>query len=175
MSGAMSRQRNWYLVHCKPRQERVAEGHLARQGYEVYLPLFRQARRRQGRRVSTVGPMFPRYLFIHLDSRTDNWGPIRSTRGVSALVRFGQEPARVPDGLISFLRGREDEKGIQTVQIEEFRAGGRVRVTEGPFAGYEGVYVARSGKERVVVLLSILGQETRTQIESMVLEPISGK
>ena len=103
----------WYLLYSKPRQEGVAVENLKRQGYETYLPLIRTRRRRQGQYVSLVEPMFPRYLFIHLSDQTDNWGPIRSTLGVSALVRFGDLPAQVPDRLIDALKSREDDSGIQ--------------------------------------------------------------
>ena len=78
----------WYLIYTKPRQERYARENLERQGYEVYLPLIRDRRRRKGRYVETVDALFPRYLFIHLDQDTDNWSPIRSTFGVSGLGLF---------------------------------------------------------------------------------------
>ena len=167
------RHHRWYLVYCKPRQESTARINLGRQGYDTYLPLVRQARRRQGRRVAVVGPMFPRYLFIHLSDRTDNWGPIRSTLGVVSLVRFGMQPAAVPDDLIGMLREREDEEGVQILPIDNYRPGTKVRITEGGFAGYEGIFLARSGTERVTVLLSLLGRAIRTRVDIGAIEPAS--
>ena len=81
----------WYLIHTKPRQEHIALTNLERQGYTCYLPLLRveKIRRRKAEVVSE--PMFARYLFVRL-STSDNapsWAPIRSTLGVSQLVRFG--------------------------------------------------------------------------------------
>ena len=96
----MSRKRSWYLVHTKPRQENLAQENLERQGYETYLPRIYQTRRRNGRHVKTIEAFFPRYLFIHLDSETDNWAPIRSTIGVSKMIRFDGIPAMVPEQLI---------------------------------------------------------------------------
>ncbi len=156
--------KDWYLVYAKPRQESVAQTNLARQGYETYLPLVRQVIKRQGRRVIVVGPMFPRYLFIHLDIQSDNWAPIRSTLGVASLVRFGQQAAQVPDKLVAMLQQRADEQGVQTLPVEEHRPGTRVRITEGSLAGYEGVLLAKSGRDRVVLLLEILGKFTRTVV-----------
>jgi transcriptional antiterminator RfaH len=163
--------KQWYVVYAKPRQETVAKKNLERQGYETYLPLVSQARRRNGRRVSVVGPMFPRYLFIHLDNRSDNWAPIRSTRGVISLVRFGQAAAKVPDALVSALHGREDERGVQIMPVEEYRAGSRVRITDGSFSGYQGVFLAKTGRDRVVLLLDILGKHTRATVNVNVIEP----
>jgi len=163
--------KNWYLVYAKPRQETVARTNLVRQGYEIYLPLVRQPRKRKGRRVTVIAPMFPRYLFIHLDSQTDNWGPIRSTLGVVSIVRFGYQPARIPDHLVSMLRAREDDVGIQVVPVEEYKRGGKVRITDGSFMGYEGIFLAKTSRERVVVLLDILGKHTRTVVDAATIEP----
>ncbi len=54
-------------------------------------------------------PLFPRYLFIRLGQghADQSWDPIRSTKGVSQLVRFGVSPAKVHDDLIDQLRATE--------------------------------------------------------------------
>ena len=116
--------KKWYLVYAKPRQERVARTNLERQGYETYLPLSRETKRRRGRATEVVAPLFPRYLFIHLDSQTDDWGPIRSTLGVVSLVRFAYQPAQVPDDLVATLRAREDSEGLVAVPATYSNAGG---------------------------------------------------
>jgi transcriptional antiterminator RfaH len=166
-----SRNQQWYLVYAKPRQETVARMNLERQGYSVYLPLVRQPRRHKGRAISVVAPMFPRYLFIQLDKHTDNWGPIRSTFGVVSIVRFGQAAAAVPNDLIAVLQSREDENGIQVLPIEQYRQGAKVRITNGGFAGYEGIFVAHSGRDRVTVLLEVLGRYTRARVDLGAIEP----
>ncbi len=166
-----SAAKDWYLVYTKPRQETVAQANLARQSYETYLPLMHETRRRRGQRTTVISPMFPRYLFIHLDSQSDNWGPIRSTLGVVALVRFGHSAARIPDDLVATLRRREDERGIQLLPTEEYRPGARVRITEGALAGYEGVFLAKTGRDRVILLLEILGKHTRAVVEIETIEP----
>ncbi|OGI65033.1 MAG: hypothetical protein A2W18_05595 [Candidatus Muproteobacteria bacterium RBG_16_60_9] len=166
-------EQQWYLVYAKPRQETIAQMNLDRQGYSAYLPLVRLPRRHKGRMITVVAPMFPRYLFIRLDQRTDNWGPIRSTFGVVSIVRFGQVAASVPDGLIALLRSREDESGIQVVPLEQYRPGAKVRITDGGFAGYEGIFVAHSGRDRVTVLLQVLGRHTRARLDLGAIEPAS--
>lgn len=165
------REKKWYLIYSKPRQETAAKLNLERQGYETYLPVVRQPRRRLGRRVAVVGPMFPRYLFIRLDSETDNWGPIRSTIGVSTLVKFGQRPAEAPAGLMEILRSREDENGIQVLPTDDYRRGSRIRITDGGLTGYEGIFLARNSRDRIVVLLDIMGKHARTSVDSGAIEP----
>ncbi len=163
---------SWYLVYAKPRQEEIARENLERQGYAVYLPRATQSRRRAGRRLTVVEPLFPRYLFIRLNMGTDNWAPIRSTIGVSALVRFGAEPARVPDTLVALLRSHETGSGIHEWAQKPMRTGQGVRVADGVFAGYQGIFLARSSRERVVVLLDILGRPVRAQLIADQVDPL---
>lgn len=126
---------HWYLVHTKPRQEKCALENLQRQGYKCYLPSIPFEKLRQGLIVVADEPLFPRYLFIRLGQgdSAKSWAPIRSTRGVSRLVSFGIEPARVDDGLIKLLRTQEASVQIDPERL--FKAGERVRLTEAPFAG----------------------------------------
>jgi len=153
----------WYLIYTKPRQEQIAKENLTRQGYSVYLPLVRQLRRRAGRRVGLVGPLFPRYMFIRLDTTSDNWSPIRSTLGVSTLVHFGFQPATVPDDLVALLSASENPEGLHETG-RALRPGDKVNIEDGPMAGYEGIFLAASGRERVLVLLEIMGKEVRVQV-----------
>lgn len=162
----------WYLVYTKPRQEGVAQANLERQGYPIYLPRIRQRRRRAGRAADVIEPLFPRYLFIQLSQQTDNWGPIRSTLGVSSLVRFGADPAVVPEGLIAALRAHDDETGIQALDLPDFESGQAVRVQAGPMQGYEGIFVARTSRQRVTVLLNVLGKQAKLRVDADQLEPI---
>jgi transcriptional antiterminator RfaH len=88
---------NRYLVHTKIRQESVAQENLERQGFECFLPQIHVEKLRKGQLRVVREALFPRYLFIRLETGIDaqSWGPIRSTLGVSRLVTFGQTPAKV--------------------------------------------------------------------------------
>ena len=163
--------KRWCLVYTKPRQEDIAVANLRRQNYEIYIPQIRVSRIRRGSRLRAIEPLFPRYLFIHLDSQFDNWAPIRSTLGVTALVRFGTEPAWVPDEFIDFLVSRQDADGLHEWAEPVLVVGARARVVSGPLMGYEGVLVAKSGRERVVVLLDMVGGKVRASIGSDQVEP----
>lgn len=168
---APSKEKRWYLIHSKPRQEDTAKQNLERQGYSTYLPLLRTPRRRMERRIIRIEPMFPRYLFIQLDTETDNWAPIRSTLGVSTLVRFGMTPSPVPDDLIETLRERDDSAGVQDIPMHEFKSGQKIRIEEGPFMGYEGIFLAKSSQERVLVLLEIVGKSAKARVDITALGP----
>ena len=169
-----SPQKSWYLVYTKPRQEALAQANLERQDYGVYLPKVRLMCRRRGKQEAVVEPLFPRYLFIHLDTQSDNWGPIRSTFGVASLVRFGSEPAQVSDELVAHLKAQEGQDGLHEWAEPNLKVGDRVRVAEGPLKGVEGILLARSGQERVMLLLEMLGKEVRTHLVTGKIEPADG-
>lgn len=61
---------------------------------------------------------------------------IRSTLGVSQLVHFGSQPAKVDDGLIDHLH--QQEQALPTEAMSH--AGDSVIIAEGPFAGIEAIY-----------------------------------
>ena len=160
----MTDKKNWYLIHTKPKQEQIALENLQRQHYEVYLPMAEIQKRRQGRHQNVIEPMFPRYLFISLDKANDNWAPIRSTRGVQALVRFGGIPAKVSNDLVNKIRELEVHSESNDMAIPEFTKGVVVRILEGAFAGYEGVFEEHSSERRATILLLIADRYTRVQL-----------
>ncbi len=158
--------RKWYLIYSKPRAEELAATHLSRQEYVHYLPLITATRTHKGRLLNRIEPMFPRYLFISLDTKNDNWAPIRSTIGVSSLVKFGNQPAVVPTELVEALRSRENADGMLSLPARNFDKGDHVRIFDGPFKDYEGIFLARNSNERVIILLDILGKASRVAIKS---------
>lgn len=159
--------KHWYLVHTKPRQEKVAEYNLERQGYEVYLPLTQQPKRRNGHWTSVIEPLFPRYLFVRLQLGLEDFYPIRSTIGVRNLVRFAEEPAIVPDEIIVTLRHAADRATtLHRPHSKPFKQGDNVLIEEGPFAGLEGIFWVEKSQERVVILLEILGQRRHLTIKA---------
>ena len=155
----------WYGVCCKPRQEAVAEENLQRQGFHVYLPRIRITQRRRGQWVEVVEALFPRYLFIRIDPFRRSAAPVRSTRGVVGLVRFGREPAVVPDEVIDALLKREDSaSGLHQDNRPLFCAGDPVKLVDGPLAGMEGVVAQEDGDKRVSVLLELLGKTNKIRV-----------
>lgn len=155
---------HWYLIHTKPRQEQRALDNLQRQGYPCFLPLVQAEKLRRGRRVVEEVALFPRYLFIQLrsDLQGPSWAPIRSTLGVTRLVAFGHQPARVPDDIVTQLQRQVEELNASPQPL--FQPGQPVRITHGPFAGLEAIYQMPKGEDRAVVLLTLLQRECRLAV-----------
>ncbi len=149
----------WYVVHTKPRNEARALENLQNQGFACFLPLMEVEKRVRQRIQKVVVPMFSRYLFIQLSDVTQNWSPIRSTLGVSKLVSFGNQPAKVPQSLIDFLR-EAPKKEVERL----FGVGDAVQVINGPLKGLEGIYQAHDGEMRAMILVELLGQPQKLRM-----------
>ena len=155
----------WYAACSKPRQEAVAEENLLRQSFHVYLPRIRIRQRRRGHWIDAVEVLFPRYLFIRLDPLRRSTATVRSTRGVVGLVRFGGQPAVVPDAVMDALLQREDAaSGLHQDNRPLFSAGEAIKLVDGPLAGMEGVFTQQDGDKRVIVLLELLGKANKVSM-----------
>jgi transcriptional antiterminator RfaH len=166
----------WFLVHTKPASEAKAQDNLERQGYRIYYPRLQQPRLRAGRWSDRVAALFPRYLFLQL-SAGQSLAPVRSTLGVAAIVRFGADYAAVPHDVVEDLLRREDPvAGLHRLNRDRsFRSGAAVRVIAGAFAELDAVFEREVGDDRVVVLLSVLGQHARVQVPTQFVVPQVGR
>ena len=152
----------WYLVHTKPLGETIAQTNLERQGYEVYCPRLEQTVRRKHGWQVRIEALFPRYLFLRIDSDRQTLSPVRSTLGVATVVRFGAEFAIVPDRVVCDLRSRADpESGLHRLNCAtKFVRGAAVTIVANVFGGLEGIFDRIAGSDRVVILLTVLGRMT---------------
>ncbi len=156
----------WYLIRTKPNGEATAQTNLERQAYEVYFPCLSQSLLCRGRWRERVVPLFPGYLFLHLDEGRQALAPVQSTLGVTGTVRFGACYAIVPDGVIRDLRARADPAtGLHRLSLTAgIAAGARVRILAGPFDGLEGIFERETGADRAIVLLRVLGQTASVRV-----------
>jgi transcriptional antiterminator RfaH len=161
---------HWYVVQTQPRAETKAAAHLARQGFDTYLPHYLK-RRRHARRVETVvAPLFPRYMFVAVDMAVQRWRAIQSTVGVSHLVCHGDGPAAVSPDIIHGLMAREDERGfVRLDRRPPFAPGDKVRILEGVFSACLGLFEGVADRERVAILLDLLGRKVRVTLDADVV------
>lgn len=160
-------QPRWFVAHTHPHAENKATTHLNRQGFEIYFPRYLK-RRRHARRIEiVVAPLFPRYLFVAIDLNIQRWRSIYSTVGVSRLVCNGDDPTPVPDGVVEALKQREDTNGFLKLDTRPpFRAGDKIRVLEGAFSSCLGLFEGMAERERIAILLDLLGRKVRVVLDA---------
>ncbi len=157
---------DWLVAQTQPNSEIKAAHNLAKQGYEVYLPRYLKRRRHARKTDYVAAPLFPRYVFIGADLSTQRWRPIQSTFGVTRLVINGDRPVSVPEGVIRSLVLREDDKGFVKMQRDaKFSQGEKVRITSGAFTDSLGFFECSGDRDRVAILLDLLGQKVRVMLD----------
>ncbi len=153
----MTSMKKWYLIKTKPRQEKIAINNLENQNFHVYCP----SARINNKHVV----LFPSYLFIQLDENVQNWSPIRSTKGVLNFVRFGLSFAKIPNSVIDFIKYNEFNTAERIENINEFNAGDKVQITEGVFKNCIAIFKSYKPNERVILLMSLMGQQQTINIK----------
>lgn len=98
MSIQESMKEGWYLLKAKPRREQSASDNLENQGFDAYCPSIASKGSSLKEEI-----LFPGYIFLSLDVKDlDRYHKIRSTRGVSEIVRFNRITRKLfADGRIS--------------------------------------------------------------------------
>ena len=161
----------WYVAQTHPHAEMKAKDHLERQAFEVFLPRYLK-KRRHARRIDTIAaPLYPGYLFVGIDLGTQRWRSVHSTIGVSRLICRGEEPAAVSQAVIEELKRRLDESGlIRLERRPRFSKGDKVRVVDGAFADCLGLYEGMTDRERVSILLDLLGRKVRVLLAAELVD-----
>jgi transcription antitermination factor NusG len=84
----------------------------------------------------------------------------------------GAGPARVPDDVIAEIRGREIGGLIELAAPPALRRGARVRILRGPFSGHLAIFADMKPRERVEILLQLLGGEQRVTLAKKDIEVV---
>ena len=85
--------------------------------------------------------------------------------GVARIILDGERPAVVPDAVINDIRGREVDGLIQLAPPPpEFSPGDRLRIIRGLLSGQIVLYAGMASRQRIEVLLTMLGAERRVSL-----------
>jgi transcriptional antiterminator RfaH len=148
--------KKWYLIQTKPQQEDIAVQNLSDQDFNIFYPTATIKHK--------VVPLFPRYLFIELDDKKQNWTPIRSTRGVANFVRFGLSFAVVPNKIIDMIKIQQQQTIEKLVNIHSHQQGDNIEIKTGVFKGQQAIFKNYNSQDRVIVLLKLIGQQQEIEL-----------
>lgn len=178
-------EKPWFILLTEPNREVTATAGLIARRMQAYGPtVFKRVpstrRVAEGQRkmlIEKQRPMFPGYIFVHLEQGSDDFGKPLKVAGVRDYLRFEGLPCSLPDALI---RAIADREAAEYATYQEsigpkrrrapFDVGAAVRVTDGPFADFIAQIEALDDKGRVTLLLSIFGRQTRTVVEGSHIE-----
>jgi len=143
--------KKWYLIKTKPRQEKKAKQNLENQGYVAFYPIAKINNR--------FVVLFPGYLFVQLNEKTQNWSPINSTKGVSHFVKFGWNFAKVPTSVIEFIKTNQHITTEKFKNLNKFKPGDMIQISDGAFKNCVAIFKCYKPDERVILLMNLLGNE----------------
>ena len=151
---------SWHLIYTKPNQEEVAKINLEKQGVKVFLPkIFRDNIIEGKNQKSIIEPLFSRYLFVKMKHDNSNYSFIRSTRGVSNFIIFGDlKTSCVPNKIIKEIKHFLDENDTFKEKIirRDFESGDKLTIKKGSAKGLEAIFLHKSGKNRVKILINFI-------------------
>ena len=143
--------KGWYLIKTKANQELIAQQNLQNQNFDTYCP---NALINNKKVI-----LFPGYIFINLDNKKQNWLPIKSTKGVICLVRFGLNFAKVPNNIIYVIKKNEQSTLNKIKNLDSFKPGDKVQIKEGIFKNCTAIFKSFKSSDRVILFIKLLGQQ----------------
>ena len=163
----------WYVIQNKYQKESSLYKLLVDKGFEVFYPRLRV--NPVNPRSKKERPYFPGYMFVYTDLSKIHIRTFQRMPYAIGLVNFGGEPAAVPDHVIDTIRKNLDECESDFISQAKFESGEAVKVLNGPFSGYEGIFdKSLAGETRVHILLSLLNDKqilldlSSTDIEKLI-------
>jgi transcriptional antiterminator RfaH len=164
---------HWYCLHTEPRQENKVALLLQRDlGLQVFAPRIRFRRMRAGRPLWATEALFPGYLFAHFDY-FERRRQINALPGVTRVVQFGDQVIPIPDRTMAELRALVQDN--ETVEITaDPQPGSEVVVVGGPMRGLRALVTrVMPARQRVAILLELLGNTREVEIESERVFPVN--
>lgn len=151
---------NWYVAKSKPQKEQWLVTCLTHLGVETSFPKFVQLKRG----LQLVEPVFPGYVFCHVDPQSPNWPLIRWAPGLAYFLGVDGYPVPISTALVDHIRNRVDlwNTGGYRGGLQK---GDKVAFTRGPFAGLEGIFAAYvPARRRCRILLQVVGRLTPVEV-----------
>lgn len=141
----------WFALYTKPRHEFKAQIQIDSLNIENYLPTVTQVKKWSDRKKKVTEPLLRGYIFIYADEKERLLS--LEQKAIIKTVSFNGKPSRVPEFEIENLKRMLS--GTHKVKvIEGIVKGTKVKITEGPFNGIDGV-VFNTSKDESMLAISV--------------------
>lgn len=169
-------EHKWYVVHTYSGYEnrveltlaeRIKQHEMEHLFTEILVP--RETPDPKAERRGPARKFFPGYIFVKMELNTETWHLVKDTPRVTGFVGGGKEPGSVrpvPEREVLRVTDQIAEGTTRPTPKERFEEGETVRVTDGPFANFNGtVDEVNVDKARLRVLVSIFGRATPVDLD----------
>ena len=159
----------WFALRVRSNHEQTAAVHLREQGYEEFCPAYKSERQWSDRKKIIDHLLFPGYVFCRLDPHDRL--PILMTPGVVGVVRFGNQPAVIPDLEITRVRAMVDS-GLLVTPWPFLAVGQTVVIERGPLTGLEGILQKVKKTYRLIVSVQLLQRSVSAEVDRAWVRPV---
>jgi len=167
--------KHWYIVHTHTGyedkvkatlEERIRSAGLEEYFGEILVPTEQVVEMVKGTRKTSARKFFPGYILVQMELNDQTWHIVHDTPRISGFVGDNLNPMPLMEEEANKIIGRIKEGATKPKPKVVFEVGDVIRVTDGPFANFQGVIdEVYPDKGRVRVMVSIFGRETPVELE----------
>ncbi len=165
----------WYIIHAYSGFERKVreslEGRVQAFGLQnkigrVMIPLESVTEVVNGKKRTVERVFLPGYVLVEMDLDNDLWHIIKNTPRVTGFLGTGDKPVALSEEEVSSILFRTDTSKEKPRLKIKFEKNESVRITEGPFANFNGIVdEVNEDRETVKVMVTIFGRSTPVELE----------
>jgi len=166
----------WYVVHAYSGYEkRVAttlkervELHGMQDAFgEILVPTESVVEIKEGKKRKSERKFYPGYVMVEMDMNDETWHLVKNTPRVMGFIGGSSDsPAPLSQAEADSILRRVKEGTETPTQKTIFEPGEAIRVTDGPFADFNGtVEKVNYEKNRLHVSVTIFGRSTPVELE----------
>ena len=173
----------WYIIHSYSGFERKVKESLETRiqafGLQdkigrVLIPTESVTEVRGGKKYTSERMFYPGYVLVEMDMDDHVWHVVKSTPRVTGFVGTGQQPTPLSEEEVQHIVYRVGESKDKPKLKVKFEKGESVRVTEGPFATFQGIVDdVNEDRETLKVMVTIFGRSTPVELEFNQVEKVA--
>ncbi|HOW56924.1 MAG TPA: transcription termination/antitermination protein NusG [Smithellaceae bacterium] len=177
----IEQDRNWYVIHtysgyedavAKNLKQRIESLGMEDKIFNVIVPKEKKIKIKNGKRKTAEEKIYPGYVLVEMIVTDESWYVVRNTPRVTGFLGAGTTPIPVSKNDIDDLMKRM-EVGEPEFKVD-VAVGESVKVTDGPFKGFEGkVSEIDEARGKIKVLVNMFGRDTPVELDSLQIQKVS--
>jgi len=172
----------WYIVQSHANFEKKVAETIEKEGEKkglshlfekILVPTEKVVEVRRGRKVDSERKFFPGYVLIRVHLTDEVYHLVKNTPRVTGFLGSEQKPVAISDAEAERILSQVQEGVDHPKPSVLFEVGEQVRVSDGPFASFNGVVQEVEGdRSRLKVEVSIFGRATPVELEFAQVEKL---